>query len=183
MNCPVCNTLNPDTQRFCFQCGARLTAPSQQQPPQAAQPQALPPVFPQSQGSPSGETAPESAPLPFAATPPAIPASHKETTGLANGARWTGIGSIGLMFLAIVVMLIGTLTRYAPLSGLALLMGLPGLVAGPTAFVLGVLALIDNNVKTTSAGRRHAILGITTGLSTLLLCCALTLLLPSSSSS
>lgn len=182
MNCPVCNTVNPDTQRFCLQCGARLTSAIPSIPPVSqAGPAQLPPVSLPTIPPPVPQ--PEVVPHPVAATPPLIPASQQETPGLANAARWTGIGSIGLMALALVVMLLGVLTRSSPMTGLALLMGLPGLLAGPLAFLFGMLALIDQDVGKTVAGRRHAIIGLTTGVSTLLLCCALALLLPSNGSS
>jgi serine/threonine protein kinase, bacterial len=98
-----------------------------------------------------------------------------QTTGLANASRWVGIASIGVMVIATLMVLIAAAGGNASstLGGLGLLVGFPPLAGGPTALVLGILALTRPQTAQTADGRRHAIVGVATGTATLLLCCVI----------
>jgi hypothetical protein len=97
------------------------------------------------------------------------------TTVLANAARWIGIASIALMGLATLMVLIGAAggDTSDPLAGFGILLAFPPLASGPTALIMGIIALIRPQTLQTPDGRRHAILGIATGAVTLLLCCVI----------
>ncbi len=103
------------------------------------------------------------------------------TTGLALTSRWMGSGSAVLMAIGAVLVLAGAASGdpESTLVGLgALLSLLPG-VLGPTATALGFVALFNKATQATARGRRDAIIGIATGLLTLLLCCSLIAVFPS----
>ena len=101
-----------------------------------------------------------------------------QTTMLANGSRWVGIASVALMGLAALLALIGGARggSGSSLAGLGYLLAFLPLVGGPVALILGIVALVGANTTQTVDGRRHAILGIATGATTLLLCCAIGLM-------
>jgi serine/threonine protein kinase, bacterial len=101
------------------------------------------------------------------------------TTGLANGSRWTGIASAAVMAIATLMVLIAAARGNASsaLGGLGLFVGSPALIAGPVALVLGIMALARPLTLQTVSGRRHAIVGVASGLATLLLCCAILVML------
>jgi serine/threonine-protein kinase len=105
---------------------------------------------------------------PFASPP-------SRTTLLANVARWLGIGSVALMGLATLMVLIGAIGGDAsgPLAGFGFLLAFLPLASGPAALIVGIIALTRSQITQTPEGRRHAILGIATGVATLLLCCAI----------
>jgi serine/threonine protein kinase, bacterial len=105
---------------------------------------------------------------PFAGPP-------SRTTLLANVARWLGIASVALMGLATLMVLIGAVGGDAsgPLAGFGFLLAFPPLASGPAALIIGIIALTRSQITQTPEGRRHAILGIATGVATLLLCCAI----------
>ncbi len=97
------------------------------------------------------------------------------TTGLASGSRWTGIGSIAVMAIAALMVLVAAArgdTR-GNLAGVGYIVSFPALIAGPVGLVLGILALTRPLTMQTVNGRRHAIVGVATGVATLLLCCAI----------
>jgi serine/threonine-protein kinase len=98
-----------------------------------------------------------------------------QTTMLANIARWIGIASVALMGIATLMVLIGAASGDTrnPLAGFGFLLAFPPLAGGPTALIMGIIALARPQTAQTPEGRRHAILGITTGIATLLLCCAI----------
>ena len=101
-----------------------------------------------------------------------------QTTMLANGSRWVGIASVALMGLAALLALIGGARggSGSSLAGLGYLLAFLPLIGGPVALILGIVALVGANTTQTVDGRRHAILGIATGATTLLLCCAIGLM-------
>jgi serine/threonine-protein kinase len=105
---------------------------------------------------------------PFAGPP-------SRTTVLANVARWLGIASVALMGLATLMVLIGAAggDTSGPLAGFGFLLAFPPLASGPAALIVGIVALTRLQTAQTPEGRRHAILGIATGIATLLLCCAI----------
>jgi hypothetical protein len=98
-----------------------------------------------------------------------------QTTLLANASRWVGIASVALMGIGTLMVLLGALQgdRGDALAGFGILMAIPPLASGPTALVMGIIALINVKTAETPDGRRHAILGIATGAATLVLCCAI----------
>jgi serine/threonine-protein kinase len=110
---------------------------------------------------------------PFAAS-----GAQAQTTGLANGSRWVGIASIALMGLAALLVLMAGAQggNKSPLAGLGYLLAFLPLTSGPVALIMGIIALVGANTAHTIDGRRHAILGIATGATTLLLCCAIGLM-------
>jgi hypothetical protein len=59
------------------------------------------------------------------------------------------------------------------LAGVGYIVSFPALIAGPVGLVLGILALTRPVTMQTVDGRRHAIVGVATGVATLLLCCAI----------
>jgi serine/threonine protein kinase, bacterial len=107
---------------------------------------------------------------PFAAT-----SAPAQTTGLANVSRWIGIASVALMGLAALLVLVGGLSRASdnPVAGFGILLAFLPITSGPVALIMGIIALVSANTAQTLDGRRHAIIGIATGATTLLLCCAI----------
>jgi serine/threonine-protein kinase len=101
-----------------------------------------------------------------------------QTTGLANGSRWVGSASVALMGLAALLVLLGGLSKAStnPVAGFGILLAFLPLTSGPVALILGIIALVGANTAQTVDGRRHAIIGIATGATTLLLCCAIGLM-------
>jgi len=97
------------------------------------------------------------------------------TTTLANASRWVGIASVGVMVIAMLMVLSAAVGGNASstLGGLGLLVGFLPLAGGPVALVLGILALTRPQTMQTADGRRHAIVGVATGVVTLLLCCVI----------
>jgi hypothetical protein len=97
------------------------------------------------------------------------------TTGLANASRWAGIASIAVMVIAVLMVLGGAAGGEASkaLAGFGLLVAFPALAGGPVALVLGIMALTRPQTMQTIDGRRHAIVGVATGVVTLLLCCVI----------
>ena len=104
-----------------------------------------------------------------------MPSEPARTTLLANSSRWVGIVSAGLMGLGALMVLIGASQgdRGSALAGFGILAAMPPLASGPTALVLGIVALVNAKTAQTVDGRRHAILGIATGALSVLLCCAI----------
>jgi serine/threonine-protein kinase len=135
--------------------------------------------FQQSQASNLSYARPNSVPFvqpgsqPFAAS-----GAPAQTTGLANGSRWVGIASVALMGLAALLVLIAGAQGGSrnTLAGLGYLLAFLPLTSGPVALIMGIIALVGANTAHTVDGRRHAILGIATGATTLLLCCAIGLM-------
>jgi len=101
-----------------------------------------------------------------------------QTTGLANASRWVGIASVALMGLAALLVLIAGAQAGSdsPPAGLGYLLAFLPLSSGPVALIIGIIALVGANTAQTVDGRRHAIIGIATGATTLLLCCAIGLM-------
>ncbi len=148
-----------------------------------------PPSQPFGQPAPGGAVYPrpdsqpynQSSSQPYGQSPPQLygqPSSQphdqpSDTTGMANGSRWVGIVSVALMGLAALMVLStgGETDRGAGALGVVLAF-LP-LIAGPVALTLGIIALLRPQTIQTLKGRRHAIVGIATGIVTLLLCCAI----------
>jgi serine/threonine-protein kinase len=105
-------------------------------------------------------------------------AAPGQTTGLANASRWVGIASVALMGLAALLVLVAgsQVGSDSPLAGAGYLLAFLPLASGPVALIMGIIALVGANTAQTVDGRRHAILGIATGATTLLLCCAIGLM-------
>jgi serine/threonine-protein kinase len=101
-----------------------------------------------------------------------------QSTGMANGSRWVGIISVVMMGLAALLVLLGGLSKNSssPVAGFGILLAIPPLASGPTALVMGIIALVAVKTTQTINGRRHAIIGIATGSITLLLCCVIGLM-------
>ncbi|MEO7913390.1 MAG: serine/threonine-protein kinase [Roseiflexaceae bacterium] len=135
--------------------------------------------FQEAQATSQSYARPNSAPFmqpgsqPFAAS-----RAPAQTTMLANVSRWIGIASVALMGLAALLVLIAGAQAGSdsPLAGLGYLLAFLPLASGPTALIMGIIALVNSNTAQTVDGRRHAILGIATGAVTLLLCCAIGLM-------
>jgi serine/threonine-protein kinase len=135
--------------------------------------------FQQSQAANLSYARPNSEPFvqpgsqPFAAS-----GAPAQTTGLANSSRWVGIASVALMGLAALLVLLGGLNKAPsnPVAGFGILLAFLPLASGPVALIMGIIALVGANTAQTVDGRRHAILGIATGATTLLLCCAIGLM-------
>jgi serine/threonine-protein kinase len=104
---------------------------------------------------------------------PASGPSH--STGLATAGRWVGIVSAALMGLAALLVAAGAASggSNSPLVGLGYLIAFLPLATGPVGAILGIIALIRPQTLQTPNGRRDAIIGIATGVATLLLCCAI----------
>jgi serine/threonine-protein kinase len=135
--------------------------------------------FQQSQAANQSYARPSSEPFVQPGSQPFVASgAPAQTTGLANGSRWVGIASVALMGLAALLVLIAGAQRGSdsPLAGLGYLLAFLPLTSGPVALILGIIALVNANTARTAQGRRHAILGIATGATTLLLCCAIGLM-------
>jgi serine/threonine-protein kinase len=98
-----------------------------------------------------------------------------QTTGLANASRWVGIASVAVMGIATLMVLAAAIGGDASsaLGGFGLIIGFLPLAGGPVALVLGIMALTRPQTMQTPDGRRHAIIGVSTGVATLLLCCVI----------
>jgi serine/threonine-protein kinase len=135
-----------------------------------SQPFAQVPSMNASYARPSSEPFAQPGSQPFGAA-----GAPAQTTLLANASRWVGIASVALMGIGTLMVLLGALQgdRGDALAGFGILMAIPPLASGPTALVMGIIALINVKTAETPDGRRHAILGIATGAATLVLCCAI----------
>lgn len=155
MQCPHCHASVDASLVFCPECGKRLTT-------------TLPPIGAQPLPDPALTGGAAFHPPPFES-----PAAH--STGLAQASRWLGLVSVGVMLLATLLTLIGGFSGDggSALAGLGLLIGLPALICGPLAALLGLIALTNPHTATTAFGRRHAAIGAFAGLATLLLCCVI----------
>jgi serine/threonine-protein kinase len=99
----------------------------------------------------------------------------KASTGLANASRWVGIASVALMGLAALMVGIAAAARDtgSALAGMGYVLAFLPLASGPVGLILGIIAIVSPLTALTRDGRRHAVIGIATGLATLLLCCAI----------
>ncbi|MDQ2995721.1 MAG: serine/threonine protein kinase [Chloroflexota bacterium] len=131
--------------------------------------------FQQSQAANMSYARPNSEPFMQPGSQPFAASGTAQTTMLANISRWIGIVSVALMGLAALLVLIaGAQTGSdSSLAGLGYLLAFLPLASGPVALIVGIIALVNTNTAHTVNGRRHAILGITAGAVTLLLCCAI----------
>ncbi|MFL5802517.1 MAG: protein kinase domain-containing protein [Roseiflexaceae bacterium] len=119
---------------------------------------------------------PGSQPFGLPGVPPfGVPGAPARTTGLANASRWAGIASVAVMAIATLMVLGAAIGGNASsaLGGFGLLVGFPPIAGGPVALVLGIMALTRPQTAQTADGRRHAIVGVATGVVTLLLCCVI----------
>ncbi|NWG19352.1 MAG: protein kinase [Chloroflexi bacterium] len=98
-----------------------------------------------------------------------------DSTLIANAGRWVGIGSVALMALAALIVGIEAARgdSGSALAGFAYIVAFIPLLAGPVAFVLGMIALVSPVTAQTVHGRRHATIAVVTGVATLLLCCGI----------
>ena len=99
----------------------------------------------------------------------------RATTTLAGLSRWIGVASVALMGLATILAALGAATGRSDsaLSGFGYLLAFLPFGTGPAATVLGIVALLRPETPRTARGRRDAIVGIASGVATLLLCCAI----------
>lgn len=106
------------------------------------------------------------------ALPPAASAAASGT--MARVAFWIGVVSVAWMALAMALVVIGELSDSSDssLAGFGLLLGMPPLVLGPTASVIGLISLFKPQTQFAAHGRRDAAVGIASGVITLLFCCA-----------
>ena len=98
-----------------------------------------------------------------------------QTTVLANSSRWVGIVSVVVMALALVIVGVAALQGNTgnALAGFAYILAFAPLLGGPAGAALGIVALLRPQTLQTTNGRRDAVIGIASGLATLLLCCAI----------
>ncbi|NNJ09585.1 protein kinase [Chloroflexales bacterium ZM16-3] len=117
-----------------------------------------------------------------------LPVGAQKSTAIARVAFWMGVASLSVMLLALLLVSIGAAT-HDPESGLnnwagfGVVLGLLPLLTGPAGAIVGVVALTRPQIKGTTHGRRDAAIGVASGIVTLILCCALAVVLPSSPSS
>jgi serine/threonine-protein kinase len=105
-----------------------------------------------------------------------------QSTSLARVALWMGAISLGAMVIALIMVGIDAATPgdNNSLAGAGALLGLLPLLAGPSAAIVGVVALSRAETRATARGRRDAAIAVAAGLATLLLCCVMIGLFPSS---
>lgn len=111
---------------------------------------------------------------PFPA-PVSAPAFQAPTTGLAMAALWGGIVSLVVMVIANLMMLVAVFnggTENA-IGGFGLLIAILPLLSAPVAAILGIIAMNRPETSQTINGRRHSVIGIVSGVVTLLLCCVI----------
>jgi serine/threonine protein kinase, bacterial len=94
---------------------------------------------------------------------------------LANISRWVGIASVALMCLATLIVGGAALRgdTGSTLAGFGYVLAFLPLFSGPIGLIIGVVALLKPKTAQTLNGRRSAVVGIATGIATLLLCCAI----------
>lgn len=117
-----------------------------------------------------------------------IPVAQQKSTRLAQVALWMGAISMGVMLLATIMVAIGAATHIKGSTinnwaGLGAVLSLLPILTGPASAIVGIVAITRPPIKATTHGRRNASIGIASGTITLLLCCVLLALFPSSSSS
>jgi serine/threonine-protein kinase len=120
----------------------------------------------------------------YGAGPASAAAPPQRSTTLARVALWMGAISLGAMALATILVGIGAATqgKGGALSTIGILLALLPFFTGPAATIVGIVALTRPQIRATANGRRDAVVGIVSGVITLLLCCVLAALLPNSSS-
>jgi serine/threonine-protein kinase len=116
-----------------------------------------------------------------------------QTTSLAQVAFWMGTLSLGVMTLALILVGIGAATQGegSSLASAGAVLGILPLFTGPSAAIVGAVALSRAETRASARGRRdavvgaapHAVVAVASGVATMLLCCGLLGLFPSSSSS
>jgi serine/threonine-protein kinase len=101
-----------------------------------------------------------------------------ETTTMANLGRWVGIIGLFGMCAATVLGFFGLAMdgQDSPFFSAAALLVFPSFFVGLLGAVFGIIALLNPTTVQTAKGRRHAIIGIITGFSVLIVCCVFTLL-------
>lgn len=129
----------------------------------------------------------------LAAAPPALAGgpvagsapAPRVSTGIAVAAMWLGSGSAALMALGTALVVAGAASGDpdSVLLGMGALVALLPMLLGPTATILGLIALFNQSTQTTTRGRRDAIIGIGAGLVAMLLCCALAAAFPTTTPS
>jgi len=94
---------------------------------------------------------------------------------LPNISRWVGIASVAIMGLA--TLMVGGAAAAgntgSTLAGFGYILAFLPLFSGPVGMLLGIIALVSPKTAQTLNGRRSAVVGIATGIATLLLCCAI----------
>lgn len=154
MRCPNCQSDNPDDGTFCVVCGVRL---SQEPPSSQGQPAIVMPT-----------------PVTPAAVQPVTPPPR--TTGLALASMVVGIVSLSLMGVALVLASVGVAARNSLPAGIGFLFAIPALITSPIAMVMGFIAALQQATSVTPRGRRDALIGVVSGVVTLLLCCVIAVL-------
>jgi serine/threonine-protein kinase len=94
---------------------------------------------------------------------------------LANISRWVGIASVAIMGLA--TLIVGGAAAAgdtgSTLAGFGYVLAFLPLISGPVGLLIGIVALVNSKTAQALNGKRSAVVGIATGIATLLLCCAI----------
>jgi serine/threonine-protein kinase len=111
-----------------------------------------------------------------------ISGAQPQSTDTARVAFWMGVASAVVMLLATIMVGIGAATqgKGSGVASFGVVLGLLPILTGPAAAIVGVVALTRPQIKATTQGRRDAAVGVASGVATLLLCCVLFALFPSS---
>ena len=160
IQCTRCAEENPDNAIFCVVCGVKLAATSSS---------ASLPILPITQLHPQTHSAPD--------------ASLPRGQGTALLALIFGIVAGAFMLMGLILIGIGVGIKSSNLGAFGILCSLLGVIVAAVAFLAGLVALARYAPQAGSQSRRHATLGITLGLASVLLCCVtgyLVTLLPTS---
>lgn len=118
-----------------------------------------------------------------AKTPVAPPAPLNDVptgTSVARVAAWIGLASIAWMGFAFMLMAIGNLMVNPDntITDFGMILGIPPLVSGPIASLIGIISLFKPQTKMYTHGNRDAAFAISSGVITLFMCCGMLFLVP-----
>lgn len=160
IRCVRCAEENPDSATFCIVCGVKLGAAATTDVP--ATPAVR--VYPYAQAS--------------------ADVALQTTERTAMFALITGTLASALMLIGLILILVGIGVNSSTVGSFGILACLLGVVIGSLAFIIGLVAFFRKPTLPGHPSRRHAIVAIVLGFSSMLLCCAsgyLVTLLPSTS--